>query len=141
MPRCSTTGPGVRTLTTNTEIGEQYSFFMGNGPFVRANPALTSAVIDAFTATADHARTHPDGGCRACWPRPPASRRMSGRVRWRRTRSRCCGWTTSLARSQQKVADRFRALGLMPGRTSRYPTSSGARGSDEPSAALDRPGR
>src|SRR5580698_3301756 len=34
------TKPGVRTLTTNKEIGEQFGYILGHGPFVRAHPAL-----------------------------------------------------------------------------------------------------
>jgi aliphatic sulfonates family ABC transporter substrate-binding protein len=107
------TRPGVLTLTTNTEIGQQYSFFLGNGPFVRANPALTSSVVDAFAATADHARTH---------------RSEVAGVLGEATGIPVDVWSRALAqdtfqvqrvddtvvRSQQKVADRFRVLGLVP---------------------------
>ena len=107
------TRPGVRTLTTNTEIGVQYSFFLGNGPFVRGNPALTSAVIDVFTATGVYAKAHreevagilgaatgiaPDVWSRGLAQDPFQVLRMDD----------------AITRSQQKVADRFRALGLVP---------------------------
>nr|WP_294549612.1 aliphatic sulfonate ABC transporter substrate-binding protein [uncultured Rhodopila sp.] len=105
--------PGVRTLTTNTEIGKQYSFFLGNGPFVRANPALTSAVVDTFTATAEHAQSHHDevaallaeatGIPKDVWSRALA-----------RDPFQVLRMDDALTRNQQKVADSFRALDLVP---------------------------
>src|ERR1700677_1974018 len=52
------TRPGVRTRTTNMEIGQQFGYIVGNGPFVRANPALAQTVVEAFAATAEKARGH-----------------------------------------------------------------------------------
>jgi aliphatic sulfonates family ABC transporter substrate-binding protein len=107
------TRPGVRTLTTNTEIGQQFSFFLGNGPFVRANPGLTSSVLDAFTTAGVYAKGHreevagilgaatgiaPDVWSRGLAQDPFQVLRMDD----------------AITRSQQKVADRFRALGLVP---------------------------
>src|SRR5271157_3907314 len=105
--------PGVRTLTTNTEIGEQFSYYLGNGPFVRANPALTAAVVDGFTATAEHARGHRDdvAGVLAAAtgiPQEVWSRALS------RDPFQVLRMDDELTRSQQKVADSFRALGLVP---------------------------
>ena len=105
--------PGVRTLTTNTEIGEQYGYIMGNGPFVRANPNLTARVIQAFTRAAESARGH----------RQEVAALLAGATGIPQD-----VWTSALAqdafqvlpmnddltKSQQKVADRFRALGLIP---------------------------
>jgi sulfonate transport system substrate-binding protein len=105
--------PGVRVLTTNTEIGRQYSFFIGNGPFVRANPALTSAVIDTFAATADHARTHPDEVAALLGTATGIAQDV-----WSRALSRdpflVLRMDDALTKSQQKVADNFRALNLVP---------------------------
>jgi sulfonate transport system substrate-binding protein len=107
------TKPGVRTLTTNKEIGEQFSFIMANGAFVRANPELASAAVQAFAVTAEQARGKHDevaalladatGIAQDVWSRALANDvfevvRMSD----------------DLTRSQQKVADRFRAQGLIP---------------------------
>jgi sulfonate transport system substrate-binding protein len=107
------TRPGVRTLTTNKEIGEQFSFIMGNGPFVRANPALTSTVIEAFAATAEKARGHHEdvaallagstGIAQDVWARALTADPFQ-----------VVPMNDDLARSQQKVADRFRAQGLVP---------------------------
>jgi aliphatic sulfonates family ABC transporter substrate-binding protein len=107
------TRPGVRTLTTNREIGEQYSFIMASGAFVRANPALTETVVGILAATAERARGQHEavaellagatGITQDVWSRALAAdpfeiQRM----------------TDDLTRSQQKVADRFRSLGLVP---------------------------
>jgi aliphatic sulfonates family ABC transporter substrate-binding protein len=107
------TRPGVRTLTTNKEIGEQFSFIMGSGPFVRANPALTATAVQVFAATADRALDHRDaiaallagstGIPEAVWTRALAQDPFL-----------VSPMNDDLTRSQQKVADRFRALGLVP---------------------------
>jgi sulfonate transport system substrate-binding protein len=105
--------PGVRTLTTNKEIGDQYSFFLGNAPFVRANPALTSAVIDAFATTSDHARTHPEEVAALLAEATGIAQDV-----WSRALSQdpfqVLRMDDALTRSQQKVADSFRALNLLP---------------------------
>jgi aliphatic sulfonates family ABC transporter substrate-binding protein len=105
--------PGVRTLATNKDIGEQYSFIIGSGPFVRANPALTATLIQVFTEAAAQASAHrgdvaallagatgipQDVWTRALVTDPFKVRPMSD----------------DIIRSQQKVADRFRAQGLVP---------------------------
>ncbi len=58
------TRPGARTLTTNTEIGQQFSFFLGNGPFVRANPGLTLAVLERLHRGGRLREGSSRGGCR-----------------------------------------------------------------------------
>ncbi len=105
--------PGVRTLTSNKDIGEQFAFIMANGPFVRANPTLTATVVEVLTASAEKARVHHEA----------VAALLAGA-----TGIQTDVWTHALvkdpfqvlpmnddlARSQQKVADRFRALGLVP---------------------------
>lgn len=107
------TRPGVRTLTTNKEIGSQYGYIMASGPFVRANPALTETVLQALTATAAKARADHEsiaallagstGIPQPVWSRALASDPFEIQP-----------MNDDLARSQQAVADRFRALGLVP---------------------------
>jgi sulfonate transport system substrate-binding protein len=107
------TRPEVRTLATNGDIGDQFSFFMGSGPFVRANPALTKTVIETFSETAAKARAHREdlaallagatGIPREIWARALAANPLQ-----------VLPMNDDLLRSQQKVADRFRALGLLP---------------------------
>ena len=107
------TRPGVRTLTTNKEIGDQYGYFLGSGPFVRANPGLTHTVVEVFSATAEKARGRhedvatllagPTGIQRDVWVHALASDAFQVQP-----------MNEELTRSQQKVADRFRAQGLVP---------------------------
>ncbi|HEX4365779.1 MAG TPA: aliphatic sulfonate ABC transporter substrate-binding protein [Rhodopila sp.] len=105
--------PGVRTLVTNKEIGDQFGYIMGNGPFVRANPGLTALALQAFTASAKRALGHRDevatllagatGIPAEVWTRSLARDPFQVRP-----------MNDDLVRNQQKVADRFRALGLLP---------------------------
>ena len=107
------TRPGVRTLATNKDIGEQYSYIMGGGPFVRANPALTTTIIDAFATTAEKSRGNPGqvatlladatGIPQAIWTHALLQDPFQ-----------VLPMNDDLTRSQQKAADRFRALGLLP---------------------------
>lgn len=105
--------PGVRTLTTNAEIGEQFSFIMGNGAFVQANPALTRAIVQALGATAERARANP-----AAVASLLASATGISQDVWTHALTHdpfeVLPMNDNLTRSQQKIADRFRALGLLP---------------------------
>jgi sulfonate transport system substrate-binding protein len=105
--------PGVRTLATNKEIGAQFGYIIGNGPFVRANPALTSTVLQVLAASAEKARGHhgevaallasATGIQQDVWTRVLAQDPFQVRP-----------MNDELTNSQQKVAERFRALGLIP---------------------------
>lgn len=107
------TRPGVRALASNQDIGEQFAFVMGNGPFVQANPASTALVIEALTATAEKARGNHQqvaallagatGIQQDVWTRALAQNPFQ-----------VLAMNDDLTRSQQNVADRFRALGLVP---------------------------
>ncbi|MEA2743960.1 MAG: sulfonate transport system substrate-binding protein [Acetobacteraceae bacterium] len=105
--------PGVRILTTNAEIGQQNSFFIANGGFVRANQALTSTLVDTFTETAAWARDHKEEVATllagATGMQLDVMRRAIGRDPFVVRRM-----DDALIQSQQKVADRFRAIGLVP---------------------------
>jgi aliphatic sulfonates family ABC transporter substrate-binding protein len=105
--------PGIRTLTTNTEVGEQFSFIMANGAFVRANPDLAGAVVGGFATTAEKARgkhgevaallASATGIARDVWFRALANDPFE-----------VTRMNEDLTRSQQRIADRFRALGVIP---------------------------
>ncbi|HEX3574120.1 MAG TPA: aliphatic sulfonate ABC transporter substrate-binding protein [Rhodopila sp.] len=107
------TRPGVRTLVSNKDIGEQYSFIIGSGPFVRANPALTAMVVQAFTEAATQASAHradvavvlagATGIPQAVWARALVTDPFKVQP-----------MSDDIIRSQQKVADRFRAQNLVP---------------------------
>jgi sulfonate transport system substrate-binding protein len=83
------------------------------GRFVRANPALTKTLIEIFSATAAKARAHREdlaallAGAtdipREIWARALAANPLQ-----------VLPMNDDLLRSQQKVAGRFRALGLLP---------------------------
>ena len=107
------TRPGVRTLTTNMEIGNQFGYILGNGPFVRANPVLTTTTIDTFATTARQARARHDdvaallagatGIPQAVWIHALLNDPLQ-----------VLPMNDELTASQQRVADRFHALGIIP---------------------------
>jgi sulfonate transport system substrate-binding protein len=105
--------PGVRTLTTNLQIGEQLGFVMGNGAFVRANPRQTAEVVEVLAATAEKARGHRQEVAAVL----AAATGMQQEV-WLRALAQhpflVLPINSEMTRSQQKVADRFHALGLVP---------------------------
>ncbi|MEA2737131.1 MAG: sulfonate transport system substrate-binding protein [Acetobacteraceae bacterium] len=105
--------PGVRTLTTNKDIGNQFAYIMGNGSFVRSNPALTTTVVEVFTAAAEKAR-----GDHAAVATLLAGATGIPQDVWTRALAqdpfRVMPMNDDLTRAQQKVADRFHALGLVP---------------------------
>ena len=105
--------PGVRTLTTNKDVGEQLSFIMGSGAFVRANPTLAARVVEALTATAARARgNHPEVAALL------ASATGIQQDVWTRALAQdpfeVLPMNEQFTDSQQKVANRFRAAGLVP---------------------------
>ncbi len=105
--------PGVRTLLTNTEIGEQHSFFMGRKAFVQANPALTATALEAFAVACAWMRGHreevADGLSSSTGMPRDAMRRVIDRVP-----ADMLPMTDAIILGQQHVADRFRGLGLLP---------------------------
>ena len=107
------TRSGVRTLTTNAEIGEQYGFILGHAPFVRKNPELAASLIEALARTAENARAHRDDVARLLSDATGIQQDV-----WHRAVARhpftVLPMNDDLVASQQKVADRFRALGLVP---------------------------
>ena len=107
------TRPGVRTLTTHKENGEQFADVMATGSFVRSNPALTDAVVQAIAEVAEKARGERDavaallagatGIDQGVWARALANHPFE-----------VLRLNDDLVHSQQKVADRFKAQGLIP---------------------------
>ncbi|HQT79480.1 MAG: hypothetical protein B7Z80_11895 [Rhodospirillales bacterium 20-64-7] len=105
--------PGVRILVSNKDLGDQNAFFMAGRGFAQANGPVLAKAIDTFAAAATWAAGHraetgallaegtglpPDAAQRVVDRLPFAVRPM----------------TTELIQSQQGIADRFRALGLLP---------------------------
>jgi sulfonate transport system substrate-binding protein len=105
--------PGVRTLVTNGDLGEQNSFLMGRGPFVRTSPTLASQLIDSFATSSAWVRDHRAEVAEMLatttgMPLDVMQRAIA------RVPAQVLPMTEDLVRSQQQIADRFRALGIIP---------------------------
>ena len=107
------TRPGVRVLAKWTDIGEQNSFFLGQRGYVEANPDVTAKVVGEFTSVAEWARSH-----RADVAALLAAATGMPIEAVRRGVDRdpfvVLPVDDEVVRIQQKVADRFSALGLIP---------------------------
>ena len=107
------TRPGVRVLAKSTDITEQNSFYMARRGYVEANPQVTAKLVGAFANIAEWARSHrPDVAAllaTATGMPIDAVRRGVDRVPFV-----VLPMDDEFARSQQKIAERFRALGLIP---------------------------
>lgn len=107
------TRPGVRTLTTNQQIGKQLSWIMASGSFVKANPGLTAKLVEGLTATgraiqADHDRTSALLGESTGIPKEVWQRALKDDP------FDVAFITDDAIVEQQRTADRFRALNLIP---------------------------
>ena len=105
--------PGVRTLLTNRDLGEQNSFFMGWAPFVRSNPTLTAGLVEAFTTSSAWVRSHRSEVSELLAESTGIPLEVMRRVIVR-VPAEVLPMNADLVRSQQQIADRFRALGLLP---------------------------
>lgn len=107
------TKPGVRVLAKWTDITEQNSFFMARRSYVEANQEVTVKLVGEFARIAEWARSHrPDiAALLATATGMPLDAVQRGVDR---APFIVRPMDDELARSQQKVADRFRALGLIP---------------------------
>jgi sulfonate transport system substrate-binding protein len=105
--------PGVRTLATNRDIGEQDSFFIASRTFADADVKVTNAVIDTFVETAAWGAQHrPELAsllASATGLPLPVMQKTVGNLPFKVLRM-----DADLVANQQKVADRFRALGILP---------------------------
>jgi sulfonate transport system substrate-binding protein len=107
------TRPGVRVLAKWTEIEEQSGFYMGRRAFVEANPDITSKIIAEFGRVAEWARAHRSDVAASLaaatgMPQDAVQRGVE------RTPFVIGPLDDTIIRNQQKVADRFSALGLIP---------------------------
>jgi sulfonate transport system substrate-binding protein len=107
------TRPGVRVLAKWTDITDQNSFFMARQGYVEANQQATVKLVDEFTSIAEWARSHrPElAALLAAATGMPLDAVQRGVDR---APFIVLPIDDELARSQQKVADRFHALGLIP---------------------------
>jgi NitT/TauT family transport system substrate-binding protein/sulfonate transport system substrate-binding protein len=107
------TRPGVRVLAKWTDITEQNSFFMARRGYVEANPQITAKLVGELARIAEWARSHrPDiATLLAAATGMPLDAVQRGVDR---APFVVLPMDDELTRSQQKVAERFRALGLIP---------------------------
>lgn len=105
--------PGVRTLVTNAEVGEQFSFFVSRGAFARANPSLIKTALDAFATSCAWMRGHRDEVAdllsNGTGMPQEAMRRVIARVP-----AEMLPVSDDIVLRQQHIADRFHAIGLLP---------------------------
>jgi sulfonate transport system substrate-binding protein len=107
--------PGVRVLADARGIVRQNSFFLANGDYTRRNPEVVTAVNEELAKVALWAEAHRDEVARvsveatgidlAAWQRAVA-----------RTEFRVGPISDRVIEEQQRVADRFHRLGLIPKR-------------------------
>ncbi len=104
---------GVRVLARSSDITPQNSFYLANRAVADRDPRVVEAVIDALHKTADWANAHRDQVAQILSDGTgvplPAMQRSVARL------SFSVGpMTGTLIAQQQLIADRFRALGLIP---------------------------
>ena len=107
--------PGVRVLAKWTEIGEQNSFFVGRRSYVEQNGAVIAKVVGEFARIAAWGKTHRADVAALL---AAATGMPSDAVRRAvdRTPFAVLPVDAEITANQQKVADRFYALGLIPAR-------------------------
>ena len=109
------TRPGVRILATGRGIAKQNAFFLGNADYTRANPDIITAVNQELAKVALWAEANRDAVAKvlaeatgidlAAWQRAV-----------QRTDYRVAPLDDRVLDEQQRVADRFHKLGLIPNR-------------------------
>lgn len=105
--------PGVRILASNKDLGDQNAFFIAGRGFAQANGPVLAKAIETFATAATWAAGHrTETGALLAQatglPRDAAQRvvdRLPFAVR---------PISPALIQSQQAIADRFHALGLLP---------------------------
>ena len=107
------TRPGARTLITDAEVGGQNAFFMARSGFVHDNPAVTAKIVDAFISVGTWARAHRSEVADMLAASTGMSRDAIGRA-VDRAPFEVKFMDQALTESQQQVANRFRALNLIP---------------------------
>jgi len=106
-------GRGVRVLRTGVEIERQNAFFLAGRAFAERAPNTVSAVLDELAAVAAWAEANRDEVARLQADNTgipfDAVRRAVGRTAYG-----VAPVSDEVAAQQQRVADRFRELGLIP---------------------------
>src|SRR5262249_435029 len=107
------TRPGVRVLALAAGIAKQNSFFLCNGDFLRRHPELVASINEQLAKVATWPAEHRDDVAQllaqgtgidlGAWQRAV-----------KRTQYRLSPITDEVVEEQQRVADRFHKLGLIP---------------------------
>jgi sulfonate transport system substrate-binding protein len=105
--------PGVRTLITDSDVGGQNSFFMARTGFTKDNPNITNQTVEAFIQTAAWARDHRKDMADMLASSTGMDRAAVGKA-VDRSPFEVKFMDDALIQGQQEVANRFRALNLIP---------------------------
>jgi sulfonate transport system substrate-binding protein len=107
------TKPGVRVLAKWTEIEDQSGFYMGRRAYVEANPDIITKAIAELTRISGWAQSH-RGEVAASLAAATGMSLAAVQRGVDRTPFVMGPLDDTIIRNQQKVADRFSALGLIP---------------------------
>jgi sulfonate transport system substrate-binding protein len=109
------TRPGVRVLALSTDIIAQNSFMIGSRSFVAANPDVTAKVIAELARAGDWAAGHQAevAGLVSDGTSVPYETTLRAVAR---SPFKVLPVSADVVRSQQDIADRFLALGVIPAR-------------------------
>ena len=107
-------GEGVRILTLATDVAPQNSFFLGNRTTTERYPALVRAVIDELAKVAAWCRANRGEVARLLSDGTGVDLEATRRAVDRTEFVIEAGINPAVAAEQQRVADRFHALGLIP---------------------------
>jgi aliphatic sulfonates family ABC transporter substrate-binding protein len=104
---------GVRILASAVGIAKQNAFFLGNGDYTRRNPEIVAAVNDELARVAKWAETHREEVARVLAEATGIDLASFQRA-VKRTDFRMAPIDEAVIEEQQRVADRFHELGLIP---------------------------
>lgn len=109
------TRPGVRVLATARGIAKQNAFFLGNSDYTRANPEIIAAANEELAKVALWAEAHRDAVAQVLFEATGIELAAWQRA-VQRTDYRVAPLGDGVLDEQQRVADRFHKLGLIPNR-------------------------
>lgn len=107
------TRPGVRVLASARGIAKQNAFFLANSDYTRANPEIIAAANEELSKVALWAEANRDAVAQTLFEATGIELAAWQRA-VQRTDYRVAPLGDSVLDEQQKVADRFHSLGLIP---------------------------
>lgn len=111
------TRPGVRILASARGIAKQNAFFLGNSDYTRANPEVIAAANEELAKVALWAEANRDSVARTLFEATGIELAAWQRA-VQRTDYRVAPLGDGVIDEQQRVADRFHKLGLIPNKIS-----------------------